>query len=604
MKILLVENDRPTAIALSKMLRNSRLIVELATDGETALALANSFEYDLIILDIIIPKLDGISLCKRLRQQKNSTPILLLTAKFRKADIVRGLEAGADDYVIKPYDPLELMARIHSLLRRKSFAIASVLTWGNLSLNTVSGEVTYNDQKIAFSPTEYNLLELFLSNPQRLFSRSGIIDRLWTLDNPPTDKAITTHIKDIRKKLREAGCTEEIIETVYGLGYRLMPYPDLVSATANSPKPQSAIAKVLERFKNSFAEQIEQIERAKEELLRGNLADTLRENSENEAHKLAGSLGTFGYPEASKLAREIEHLLMGRPLGEQEALRIEQLTKRLKAQLQKPPILPTENIKPIPLNAKILTIDDDIALGELLKLEGIAWEVEMEIACNLKAARKSLQQKQPDLILLNLTFPKPCEDGITFIAEIRKQFPIIPILVFTERDDLLTRVAVSRLETNKFLHKPMTAAEIFGAIAEVFCHLEAKVMIVEDDELFLDYLSQRLESLGLQVITLEDPQDFWEVLTENMPDLLILDLKMPEYNGLELCRVVRQDACWEDLPIVFITAYSDRESTQRIFAAGADDVINKPFDETELISRIFNRLNRRKKPEKIACKSR
>jgi DNA-binding response OmpR family regulator len=605
MKILLVEDDRPTAIALSKMLRNSRLIVELATDGETALDLATSFEYDLIILDIIIPKLDGISLCKRLRQQKNSTPILLLTAKFRKADIVRGLQAGADDYVIKPYDPSELLARIHSLLRRRSFAIASVLTWGNLSLNTVSGEITYNDQKIAFSPTEYNLLELFLSNPQRLFSRSAIIDRLWTLDDPPTDKAITTHIKDIRKKLREAGCTEEILETVYGLGYRLMPSPDVLLATANSPKAQSAIAKVLERFKNSFAEQIEQLERAKEELLKGNLTAKLREKSENEAHKLAGSLGTFGYPEGSKLAREIEHLLMGnRPLGEQEALRIEQLTKRLKAQLQKPPILPTEDIKPIPLNAKILMIDDDIALGELLKLEGIAWDVEMEIACDLKAARKSLQQKRPDLILLNLTFSKPREDGITFLAEIRKQFPIIPILVFTERDDLLTRVAVSRLEANKFLHKPMTAAEIFGAIAEVFCHLEAKVMIVEDDELFLDYLSQRLESLGLQIITLEDPRYFWEVLTANMPDLLILDLKMPEYNGLELCRVVRQDACWEDLPIVFITAYSDRESTQRIFAAGADDVINKPFDETELISRIFNRLNRRKNPEKIACKSR
>jgi DNA-binding response OmpR family regulator len=298
MKILLVEDDRPTAIALSKMLRNSRLIVELATDGETALDLATSFEYDLIILDIIIPKLDGISLCKRLRQQKNSTPILLLTAKFRKADIVKGLEAGADDYVIKPYDPSELFARIHSLLRRRSFEIASVLTWGNLSLNTVSGEITYNDQKIAFSPTEYNLLELFLSNPQRLFSRSAIIDRLWTLDDPPTDKAITTHIKDIRKKLRKAGCTEEIIETVYGLGYRLMPFPDLVSATANLPKPQSAIAKVLERFKNSFAEQIEQLERAKEELLKGNLTDILRNDSENEAHKLAGSLGTFGYPEA------------------------------------------------------------------------------------------------------------------------------------------------------------------------------------------------------------------------------------------------------------------------------------------------------------------
>ncbi|MCU0538075.1 MAG: response regulator [Hydrococcus sp. Prado102] len=615
MKILLVEDDRPTAIALSKILTDCRLTVELASDGETAFDLATSFEYDLIILDIVIPKLDGISLCQRLRQQKYSTPILLLTAKFRKADIIRGLEAGADDYVIKPYDPSELIARIHSLLRRKNSAIASVLTWGNLTLNSVSGEVTYNDQKIAFSPTEYHLLELFLSNPQRLFSRSTIIDRLWKFDDPPTEKAITTHIKDIRKKLREVGCTEEIVETVYGLGYRLMPPPYQLSVTSDQlpaienegqNKPQSSIAKVLERFKHTFVEQIEQLEATKEELLKGNLSAKSRENSEQEAHKLAGSLGTFGYPEGSKLAREIEHLLMKRVLGEQEALRIEQLIKRLKAQLQKPPILPTENYNPIALNAKILTIDDDLALGELLKTEAVLWKVEMEIACDLNVARKSLQQKRPDLILLNLTFPKPHEDAIAFLEELRKRFPITPILVFTERDDLSTRVAVSRLEANKFLHKPMTAAEIFGAIAEVLCHLEAKVMIVEDDALFLSYLSERLESLGIQVTTLEDPQQFWEVLTATIPDLLILDLKLPEYNGLELCRVVRQDACWEDLPIIFITAYSDRESTQKIFAAGADDVINKPFDETELISRIFNRINRdrsRKKQEKIACRS-
>ncbi|NJO93311.1 MAG: response regulator transcription factor [Hydrococcus sp. RM1_1_31] len=157
--------------------------------------MTTSFEYDLILLDIIIPKLDGISLCQHLRQQKYSTPILLLTAKFRKADIVRGLEAGADDYVIKPFDPSELIARIHSLLRRGSSPIASILTWGNLALNPISGDVTYKDRKVFFSPTEYHLLELFLRNPQRLFSRSAIIDRLWTFNDPPTEKAITTHIK-------------------------------------------------------------------------------------------------------------------------------------------------------------------------------------------------------------------------------------------------------------------------------------------------------------------------------------------------------------------------------------------------------------------------
>lgn len=610
MKVLLVEDDLPTAIALTKILSDYRLTVELASDGETALDLATSFEYDLILLDIVIPKLDGISLCQRLRQQKYSTPILLLSAKFRKADIVRGLEAGADDYVIKPFDPSELIARIHSLLRRGSFPIASILTWGNLALNPISGDVTYKDRKVFFSPTEYHLLELFLRNPQRLFSRSAIIDRLWTFNDPPTEKAITTHIKDIRKKLRKAGCTEEAIETVYGLGYRLMPSSAVREDKEIGKKSLASLNKVLDRFKETFIEQIATLEEVKDNLLKNELTASLRQKAEKEAHKLAGSLGTFGYPEGSKLARAIEHLLMEpKVLGKQETIQLDRLIANLKTELQKPPLPPTENLDPIALNVKVLIVDDDLALSELLKTEAVVWGVEMEIADDLKAARKNLQQKQPDVILLNLTFPKPREDAITFLEELRKQFPMTPILVFTERDDLQTRVAVSRLEANKFLHKPISVEEIFEAIAGVICQtqtIEAKVMMVEDDTALLIWLAHRLESLGLQVTTLEDPRQFWEVLTATVPDLLILDLEMPEYNGLELCRVVRQDSHWEDLPIIFITAHRDRESTQQIFAAGADDVIGKPIVESELFSRILNRLHRdrsRKQLDKIESKS-
>jgi DNA-binding response OmpR family regulator len=568
MKILLVEDDEPMAWALEKALSAHNYMVNIARDGHIGLELATSFDYDLILLDLLIPKLDGIRLCRQLRSQGFQKPILLLTAKDSNLDIVKGLDAGADDYVIKPYDPEELMARIRALLRRGNSAMTPVLTWGNLCLNPDLGEVTYGEKLLSLTPKEYRLLELFLRNPRRILTRSAIIDRLWSLDDPPTENAVTVHIKDLRQKLKACGATEEIIETVYGLGYRVKAAPNRStpnltdSATAlNEAKKRQAQAKglasvnqVLERFRHTFVQQVAVLEQATKVLSADSLSDDLRQAAQQDAHKLAGSLGTFGYPEGSKLAREIEHLLINEAtLGQEQALQFKQLVIALGQELMKPPVVLTAEPIAAASVIRVLVIDDDVALTERLKAEAISWAIEMEIVTNLTAARQAITQTPPDVILLDLTFPHPSDDGLTLLGELVEQFPSIPVLAFTGRDNLADRVAVSRLGGRGFLHKPVEPTQVFQAITQVLSPTlttEAKIMVVDDDPAALAMLCRLLQPWGFQVTCLENPQQFWEVLTATTPHLLILDLEMPTFSGIDLCQVVRQDPQWGDLPIL------------------------------------------------------
>jgi len=365
MKILLVEDDKPTATLLSEALTAQYYTVEVASDGQTGLELATGYEYDLLLLDLLIPKLDGISLCRQVRSQGYQKPILLLTAKDSNTDIVRGLDAGADDYVTKPYDLLELMARIRALLRRGETTLTpAVLTWEELRVNLTSAEVIYSGCKISLTPKEYSLLELFLRNPQRIFSRSAIIDRLWSIDASPTEGAVTNLIKDLRQKLKVARMTVDLLETVYGLGYRLRTPPNIKvqsekrgCANAKSltlsgiPRHRKedkesqkrkqglvSVNKALERFKDTFAAQFTILEQAEQALRVDELNQTLRQSASLEAHKLVGGLGTFGYEAGSKLARAIEHLLTDdKPLGQTEALQLSQLITEVKQELTQPP---------------------------------------------------------------------------------------------------------------------------------------------------------------------------------------------------------------------------------------------------------------------------
>lgn len=220
-KILLIEDDERIAEALAEDLTDRHYAVDIAHDGQLGAELAESFSYDLILLDVMLPKIDGITLCRKLRAEGVSLPILMLTARDSVDDRVIGLDAGADDYLVKPFELQELSARIRALLRRGNSTFSPLLEWGDLRLNPNTCEVFYEARLLSLTPKEYSLLELFLRHNRRVFSRAQILEHLWSFEEIPEEATVKAHIRGLRQKLKSAGVPVNLIETVYGLGYRL-----------------------------------------------------------------------------------------------------------------------------------------------------------------------------------------------------------------------------------------------------------------------------------------------------------------------------------------------------------------------------------------------
>jgi len=223
--MLLVEDDVNLAEALAEALTDQGYVLDIVNDGEAGWTQIQVINYDLILLDVMLPKLDGISLCKRLRTHNFTSPILMITARDDSAAKVSGLDAGADDYVVKPVDLAELLARVRALLRRGPTLASPVLEWDGLKLDPSTYEVSYNNKPLRLTPKEYSLLELFLRSGRRVLSRSLLIEHIWSLEAPPSEDTVKAHIKSLRNKLRSVGAPNNLIETIHSIGYRLNPNP-------------------------------------------------------------------------------------------------------------------------------------------------------------------------------------------------------------------------------------------------------------------------------------------------------------------------------------------------------------------------------------------
>ncbi|MDY7054154.1 response regulator [Limnospira fusiformis] len=615
MRILLVEDDLHLADALVAMLTSQKYQVDLVNDGQQGWEYIQSSSYDLVLLDIELPLLDGISLCHQLRSHNFQVPILLLTARNNQLDKVKGLDAGADDYMVKPLDIAELSARIRALLRRSSEGTSSVLSYEKMVLDTSTCDVSYNGKPLKLTPKEYGLLELLMGNRQRTFSIDKILDKLWTFDDPPSANTVRAHIKGLRQKLKAAGAGAEFIETVYGLGYRLnqnLEKPHSATARVNSEpngdrqfQLNQSIQKVWERFRETLDDRIITIEKAIAAANDGQINLLMQQQARQEAHKLAGSLGTFGRREGSTVAREIELILqLDTPLIIEHLPSLSILIGRLRQIVETAsPNNCTSDQQQID-SPRLLIIDTNEPFIQNLIIEASRHQIQAEIITEEATIRKicdrtpSGREKNmlqllpsPQVVLLNF-------DRYPFrqlLVDLTQQKPPIPTVVFTTQGDISKRVEVVRLGGSAFLEKPVTIERAIAVVRDVFRQyyaINTRVMIVDDDPQMLAAIQGLLQPWGIQTITLDDPRQFWKTLESSHPDLLVLDIEMPHLNGIELCQIVRNDPRWRGLPVLFVTAQTDRQIREQVFQAGADDYLTKPFTGSELATRIVNRLKR------------
>jgi DNA-binding response OmpR family regulator len=222
MRLLIIEDERKLARLLQGLLEDENHAVDLAFDGEEGLEFVRAGDYDLIILDVLLPGMDGLEVCRNIRRMKVRTPILMLTARTSIEDRVAGLDAGADDYLTKPFAFAELMARVRALSRREvPDSVGNQLLVGELSLDVKTREVLYGDRRIDLTPKEFALLEYFMRHPNQVLTGQQIADHVWSYDFDGLTNRVAVYVSYLRRKL-EGSNDKAPIQTVHGVGYRLV----------------------------------------------------------------------------------------------------------------------------------------------------------------------------------------------------------------------------------------------------------------------------------------------------------------------------------------------------------------------------------------------
>ena len=358
------------------------------------------------------------------------------------------------------------------------------------------------------------------------------------------------------------------------------------------------VSQIWERSKEKIVARIDTLEQATIELLDGRLETGLRREAEREAHKLAGSLTTFGFPEGSRLARDIEQTFqVDSPLEPRDALNLSGKVVSLRQALEREATQPASQPanRPTSTGSRLLIVDDDPEVIDRLSADAPARGLDTEFASSLTAAREAISRQRPAVVLVNFSILGAKAECLAFIEELSQGSPPIPVLVRTPMDATLDRVQVAKSGGRGFLPQTLPPPQLLDAVCGVLDRKEtppAKVLAVDDDPQILEVLEGLLDPAGARMTGVSQPLEFWNALEESAPDLVILDVDMPEAGGIELCRAIRSDPRWSGLPVIFLTSHRDPETIQQLFLAGADDYVSKPLVGEEMVTRVLNRLER------------
>jgi DNA-binding response OmpR family regulator len=547
MKILLIEDDDVSITLLTKNLSAQNHIVDAVRDGEMGWTYASTFDYNLIILNAELSKLDGISLCKRVRLEGYTIPILLIVDSAGKSaeqnrDLptakIQGLDAGADDCVVKPFNINELSARVRALLRRSSANPLPLLSWGDLVLNPSTCDVSYNGQSLILTTKEYDLLELFLRDSHHVFSSDEIIDRLWSSDDFPVEATVRSHLRRLRHKLQVAGAPADFIGTIHGRGYYLK---SSVSLPMDVRVPRNSTA----------------------ELHQPGAPTTVRGVSVMSPEAPIASSSESSQP----IAFSTSALLLVDLKPDLDA-EITSLSRQYSCQVSSLSSGCVVN----PINT---TVDNYLT--------------------NIPAASVFL----PTVVLVNLMTGSAVADCLDLVQNIDRRFPHWSIVVLSNEDDLGCRLAAAQNGAKFLCCRDLTPIEIFYAAMSLGKSATDKitVTIVDDDVDWLKTLPPLLQNWEIKATTLADPDELLTFVRLLQPDIVILDIQMPQINGLELCQILRGDPHWQHLPVILLSGIDREEIRRQAFGVGADDYLCKPLNVNELAHRIrhrYTRVNSRK----------
>ena len=555
MKLLIIEDDIQLLDILKTSLKH-RYVIDSAQDGLQGLQLIGKGKYDLILLDRSIDGIDGLEFCQQIRQQGNQVLVMILSTQGSTNDRVSGLDAGADDYLVKPFALNELEARIRALLRRRMVTELPVLTWGPLTIEPTRCNVTYHGTPVMLTTKEYGILELLLRHQDRIYSQRALLDALWSLDNGPRgEETVRTHMKRLRQKLKPIGAGD-LIETVYGLGYRLNPTlnatpmaivptrpsasPDVTpSLDAESSENKSAQAQLIAQFWEKQADKvlrrIQILDHSVQALQRNPSDEDLRSQIRQEGHILVGVMGSVcmaeHLPTLQALSTWISSACLNTP-SEIQVLhkQLGMLTQMLEAATSGNVVRVQETVatgERLP-DRRILVVDNDREWVTQLMNEAYRWGAQMVRASDTNLAVSAIERACPDAVILNASISPGSTDRLTglstdlstdlstvtieFLKHLARHCPRVPVWIVTDGNenelDATNRVAISKHRGQGFFRKSIPLPTLMGLINQSLVDeapyqsvAEAKILLVDDDRLMLSLLKGILEPWGMQVTT-------------------------------------------------------------------------------------------------------